>query len=147
MGLLTFIQIPCHHVLANEIDLNLKYRIGLKHFFNINLGIGIIKKLLFLFVFLTYLPVFLLKFRSGELVVCRIKFRIQRVPTRPTFDGPHFPKNKKYLKKWNDDIIIPFFQVFLVFGEVGSVKSRPSGYSLDAEFNSAYNKLSRSKFE
>ena len=68
MGLLTFIQIPGHHVLANEIDLNLKYRIGL-HFFNINLGIGVIKKkLLFSFVFLTYLPVFLLKFRSGELV-------------------------------------------------------------------------------
>ena len=44
MGLLTLTQIPCHHVLANEIDLNLKYRIGLKHFFNINLGIGIIKK-------------------------------------------------------------------------------------------------------
>ena len=32
MGLLTLIQIPCHHVLANEIALNLKYRIGLKHF-------------------------------------------------------------------------------------------------------------------
>ena len=47
MGLLTFIQIPCHHVLANEIDLNLKYHIGLKHFFNINLGIGIIKKTTF----------------------------------------------------------------------------------------------------
>ena len=47
MGLLTFIQIPCHHVLANEIAFNLKYRIGLKHFFNINLGIGIIKKTTF----------------------------------------------------------------------------------------------------
>ena len=47
MGLLTLIQIPCHHVLANEIALNLKYQIGLKYFFNINLGIGIIKKLLF----------------------------------------------------------------------------------------------------
>ena len=47
MGLLTFIQIPCHHVLANEIALNLKYRIGLKQFFNINLGIGIIKKTTF----------------------------------------------------------------------------------------------------
>ena len=44
MGLLTLIQIPCYHVLANEIALNLKYPIGLKHFFNINLGIGIIKK-------------------------------------------------------------------------------------------------------
>ena len=44
MGLLDLIQIPHHHVLANEIVLNLKYCIGLKHFFNINLGIGIIKK-------------------------------------------------------------------------------------------------------
>ena len=47
MGLLTLIQIQCHHVLANEIALNLKYRIGLKHFFTINLGIGIIKKTTF----------------------------------------------------------------------------------------------------
>ena len=44
MGLLTLIQIPCHHVLANEIALNLKYRIGLKQVFNLNLGMGIIKK-------------------------------------------------------------------------------------------------------
>ena len=44
MGLLTLTQIPCHHLLANEIALHLKYRIGLKHFFNINLGIGIPKK-------------------------------------------------------------------------------------------------------
>ena len=63
MGLLTLIQIPWHHVLANEIALNLKYRIGLKQIFNINLGIGIIKKLLFLFAFSTYLHVILLKFR------------------------------------------------------------------------------------
>ena len=54
MGLLTLTQIPCHHVLANEIALNLKYRIGLKHFFNINLGIGIIKKPTF-FVCIFYL--------------------------------------------------------------------------------------------
>ena len=47
MGLLTLTQITCHHVLANEIALNLKYRIGLKHFLNINLGIGIIKKTTF----------------------------------------------------------------------------------------------------
>ena len=65
-------------MLANEIALNLKYRIGLKHFFNINLGIGIIKNTTFLFVFLTYLPVFLVKFRSRELVGCGIKFHIQR---------------------------------------------------------------------
>ena len=40
MGLLTLTQIPCHHVLANEIVVNLKYLIGHKYFFNINLGIG-----------------------------------------------------------------------------------------------------------
>ena len=68
MGRLTLIQIPCHHVLANEIALNLKYRIGLKQFFNINLGIGIIKKTTFFFVFSTYLHVFLLKFQLGKLV-------------------------------------------------------------------------------
>ena len=57
------------------------------------------KKLHFVFIFLTYLPVFLLKFRSGELVGCGIWFCIQRVPTLHTFDGPRYPKNKKYLKK------------------------------------------------
>ena len=72
MGLSTLIKIPCHYVLANEIDLNLKYSIGIKQFFKINLGIGIIKKTIFLFVFLTYLPVFLLKFQSGDLVGCII---------------------------------------------------------------------------
>ena len=60
------------------------------------------KKTTFLFVFLTYLPVFLLNFRSGELVGCRNKFYIQRVPTWHTFDGPRNPKNKKYLKKRDD---------------------------------------------
>ena len=44
MGLLTLSQIPFHHVLSNEIALNLKYRIVLKHVLNKNLGIGIIKK-------------------------------------------------------------------------------------------------------
>ena len=62
------------------------------------------KKTTFLFVFSTYLPMFLLKFRSRELIGCEIKFRIQRVPTRHTFDGPCYPKNKKYLKKHDDDI-------------------------------------------
>ena len=47
MGILNFIQIPCHHVLANEISLNLKDHIGLKTLFNINLGRGIIQKTTF----------------------------------------------------------------------------------------------------
>ena len=56
------------------------------------------KKTTFLFVFLTYLPVFLLQFQWRELVGCRIKFCIQRVPTQYTFDEPFTPKNNKFLK-------------------------------------------------
>ena len=56
------------------------------------------KKTIFcLFVFSTYLPVFLLIFRSGELVGCEIKFRIQQVPTQHNFDRPRY--TKKILEK------------------------------------------------
>ena len=44
-----------------------------------------------------------------------------------TFDGPRYPKNKKYLKKCDDDVIITFFQVFLVFGVMGFIKSMQCG--------------------
>ena len=98
MGLPKIIQIPCHHVLSYQNALKFKNGAPLKQFFNINLGICIIKKLLFLFIFLTYLLLFLLKFWSGELVGCEIKFRIQQVPTRHTFDRSCYPKNNKYLK-------------------------------------------------
>ena len=47
MGLQKIIQIPCHHVLANQNDLKFKEGAPLKQFFNINLGIGIIKKTTF----------------------------------------------------------------------------------------------------
>ena len=63
------------------------------------------------------------------------------------FDGPSYPKNKKYLKKRDDDIIITFFQVFLIFGVEGSIKIMQCGYLLDVELNSASNELSHSKFE
>ena len=66
---------------------------------------------------------FLLKFQVGELVGCGIQFQIQRVPTLYTFDRPLYPKNKKYLKKCDDDVIITFFQVFIVFGVERYVKS------------------------
>ena len=48
----------------------------------------------------------LLKFWARELVGYRIKLCIQWVPTLHTFDGPLYQKNKKYLKKCDDDIII-----------------------------------------
>ena len=47
MGLPKIIEIPCHHVLANQNDLKFKKGEPLKQFFNINLGIGIIKKTTF----------------------------------------------------------------------------------------------------
>ena len=34
------------------------------------------------------------------------KFRLHRVPTLHTFERPRYPKNKKYLKKRDDDAII-----------------------------------------
>ena len=138
------INIPCHHVLANQNDLKLKKGAPLKQFLNINLGIGIIKKKpTFLFVFSTYLPVFLLKFRSGELVGC-----VHPMSTHSAyFWWTPLPQKQKIPEKWNDDAIIPFFQVFLIFGVAGFIKSMLSGYSLDAEFNSASNELFWSKFE
>ena len=57
------------------------------------------KKTTFLFVFLTYLPVFLLKLRSRDLVGCEIIFHIQRVPTRHTFDGHCYPKKQEIPEK------------------------------------------------
>ena len=67
------------------------------------------KKIIFLFVFSTYLSMFLLKFRSRELPGCKIKFYIQWVPTRNTFGGPRYPQNKKYLRKHDDDVITHVF--------------------------------------
>ena len=92
-----------------------------------------------MFIFLTYLPMVLLKFWPGEIVGCGIKFQIQRVPTQHTFDGPCYPKNKKYLKNVMMTSSSHFFQVFLVFWVAVPIKSMPSGYSLDAKFNSASN--------
>ena len=81
MGLLTnFIQIPCHHVLANEIDLNLKYRIGLKHLFNINLGIGIIKKTTFLLYFRHISPFFYSNFDRESLLDAELNFSSHEYP-------------------------------------------------------------------
>ena len=47
---------------------------------------------------------FLLKFRSRELVGCIIWFCIQQVPTLHTFDRPCYPKNKKHLEKCHHHI-------------------------------------------
>ena len=56
------------------------------------------------------------KYALCVLIGCGIKFRIQRVPTRHTFDGPQYQKNKKYLKKCDDDVNIMFFRYYLFLG-------------------------------
>ena len=51
-------------------------------------------------------------------------------------------KKKKYMTTHDVDVNITFFHVFLVFCGAGSIKSMPSGYSLDAELNSPSNECS-----
>ena len=50
----------------------------------------------------------------------------QEIPKK-TWWWPCYPQNKKYLKKCDDDVIITFFQVFIVFGVAGSIKSMQCG--------------------
>ena len=71
-----------------------------------------------MFIFSTYLPVFLLKFQWGELVGCRIKLRIQQVPTRHILMQPAIQKTRNTWKKRDDDVIITFSGIsfFLVSG-------------------------------
>ena len=116
MALSTLIQIPCHHVLTNQNALKFKKGAPLKQFFNINVGIGIIKKTTIFCCIFDICPCVLLKFQSGELIGWGIKFCIQRVPTQHTFDRPRYPKKKEILEKRDDDVIITFFKHFLFFG-------------------------------
>ena len=129
MGLPKIIQIPCHHVLANQNALKLKKGASFKQFFNINLAIKIIKKLFFVHIF-DISPMFLLKFWSRELIGCIIW-----VPTRHTFDGPRYPKTRN---TWKNVMMTSssHFSGIYFFWVAEPVKSMPSGYSLDAEFNS-----------
>ena len=88
----------------------------------------------FLFISSTYLPLFLLKFWAGGLIGCGIKFHIQWVPTLHTCDEPGYPKKNTWKMWWWHHH--HFFQVFLIFGVAGSIKSMQCGYSLDVELNS-----------
>ena len=59
MGLLKIIQIKSHHVLSNQNSLKFNKGAPLKQIFNINLGVGIIKKtILFVCIFDIYPCVF-----------------------------------------------------------------------------------------
>ena len=100
-----------------------------------------------MFVFLAYLLVFFTQILSGR------AHWMQNLILHPTsthtvyFWRTLLPQKQEIPGKCDHDVIIMFFQVFLFFGVVGSIKSIPSGYSLHAEFNSASRELSRLKFE
>ena len=82
------------------------------------------------------------KFQLTKFIIGAFSYKAHFRPqiSSDAFYGPRYPKNKKYLKKRGDDVIITNFQVFLVFGIAGSIKSMECGYSLDGELNSASNK-------
>ena len=94
MGLLTLIHIPCHHVLANEIYLNLKYRIGIKHFFNINLGIGIIKKDVFCLYFQHISPCFYSNFDWESSLDVELNFASNEYPPSILLMDPATPETR-----------------------------------------------------
>ena len=94
------------------------------------------KKLLFVFVFSTYIPMFLLKFWLRELVGCAILFYIQRVPTLHTFDGPRYPKNNIYLKKCDDDMSSPNRNLSKNTGRYVKNMNKKSSFLYDRYVNS-----------
>ena len=104
MGLLTFIQIPCHHVLANEFALNLKYRIGLKHFFNINLGIGIINKTNFFVCIFELSPCVFTQISIG-----RARWMQNLIPHPMSSPDQNFSKNTgRYVENTNKKVVFSF---------------------------------------
>ena len=88
------------------------------------------KKLLFVFVFSTYLPVFYSNFDQESSLDVEFDSASNKYPHCIILTDPATPKIRNN------------FKVFLSFWVVGSVKSMKSGYSLDAEFNSTSNELS-----
>ena len=144
MGLSKIIQIPCHIVLANKNYLKLKNGAPLKQFFNINFGIGIIKKRYFFCSYFRHISLcFYSNFKRETLLDAEFNSTSSEYPHCMLLTDHATPKTRNTWK----NVIITFFQVFLVFGVAGSVKSMQCRYLLDAESNSAFNELFRSKFE
>ena len=94
MDLSTLIQIPCHHVLANEIALNLKYHIGLTQIFNISLGIGIIKELFFCSYFQHISLCFCSNFDRESSLDAELNFALNEYPLGILLTDPATPKTR-----------------------------------------------------
>ena len=100
MGLPKIIQITCHHVLANQNDLKLKKGAPLKQFFNINLGIGILKKLLFCSYFWHISLFFYSNFNQESLLHVKLNFASNAYPLRILLTGPLPQTNEIPKKTW-----------------------------------------------
>ena len=143
MGLPKIIQIPCNHVLSNQNALKFTKGSPLKPFFNINLGIGIIKKNYFFCLYFLHIS---LCFYSNFNRESSLDSTSNEYPHCILLMDPATPKLEIPKKTWwwhHRHV----FSSIVFFGVAGSIKSMSSGYSLDAKFNSASNELSQSKFE
>ena len=91
-------------MLANEIALILKYRIGLKHFFNINLGIGIIKETnFFVWIFDIYPHVF------TQILIERAHWMQNLIPHPTNSPDRNLSKNtRRYVENTNKKIVFFF---------------------------------------
>ena len=97
------------------------------------MGIGIIKKLIFLHIF-DISPCVLTQISIGRSPWMQNKILHPTSTYSIYFWQSRLPKKKKHLKTWwwcHHHI----FKVFLVFWVAGSVKSMLNGYPLDSEFN------------
>ena len=135
MGLPKIIQIPCHHVLANRNVLKFKKGAPLKQIFNINLGIGIIKKNYFFCLYFWHISLcFYPNFDWERSLDAELNYASNEYPLGILFTGSTATKMINTLKTWwwcHHHV----FHVFLVFGVEWFAKSISSGYSLDADFN------------
>ena len=94
MGLPKIIQIPCHHVLANQNALILKKGAPLKQIFNINLGIGVIKNYFFCSYFGHISLCFTSNFDWESSLDAELNSTSNEYPLGIIFMGPATPKTR-----------------------------------------------------
>ena len=117
MGLPKIIQIPCHHVLANQNVLKLNQGAPLKQFFNINLGIGIIKETTFCSYFRHISLCFYSNFDWESSLDAELNFSSNKYPLSIVLMGPAMPKTRNTRKNMMMMSSSHFFRYFLLLGQ------------------------------
>ena len=101
MGLPKIIQIPCHHLLANQNALKFKKGAPLKQFFNINLGIGIIKKTTFFCLYFGHISLwFYSNFDRKSSLDAKINSASNEWPLDLLLTNLDTPKTRNTWKMW-----------------------------------------------